>query len=318
MSQRAAFTIAFGAVTLINGCTGREVVPPPPTDANVVEVTAIGLELHAPDEISSGWTTFRLKNESEMIHFAVVQRLPEGIGIREQQEFVAPVFQQGMDLLNSGQTDAAMAKFGELPEWFEQIVFVGGPGLISAGKTAQTSLFLEPGTYLMECYVKTGGIFHSFNPSPSAYGMVHEFTVTNDSSSAAAPNPTLEITISSERGIEIMGDVVPGEHTVAVRFEDQIVHENFLGHDVHLTRLHDDTDIQELAAWMDWSQPLGLQTPSPFEFLGGTHEMPAGSTAYFTVNLEPGRYAWISEVTSPDTKGMLKTFTVEAKSDSGD
>ncbi|GMQ81782.1 MAG: hypothetical protein BMS9Abin05_1218 [Rhodothermia bacterium] len=67
---------------------------------------------------------------------------------------------------------------------------------------------------------------------------------------------------------------------------------------------------------MNWGQPLGSQTPSTVEFLVGTHEMPAGSTAYFTVILEPGRYAWISEVPSPDTKGMLKTVTVEAKNDS--
>ena len=61
---------------------------------------------------------------------------------------------------------------------------------------------------------------------------------------------------------------------------------------------------------MDWTQPTGLETPAPAEFLGGTHEMPAGGRAYFTVRLEPGRYAWIAEVPSPVEKGMLKTFTV--------
>ncbi|GMQ81783.1 MAG: hypothetical protein BMS9Abin05_1219 [Rhodothermia bacterium] len=53
---------------------------------------------------------------------------------------------------------------------------------------------------------------------------------------AVAPIPTLEITRLSERGIETMGGVVPGEHTVAVYFEDQLFHENFLVHDVHLAR----------------------------------------------------------------------------------
>ncbi len=316
MIQKTTFSFAFAAAILITGCTGSETVPA--SDANVVEITAIGLELLAPDEIPSGWTTFRLKNETDMIHFAVVQRLPEGIGAPEHQEFVAPVFQQGMDLINSGEFDAAMAKFGELPEWFNQIVFNGGPGLISGGKTAQMTMFLEPGSYLMECYVKTNGIFHSFNPSPTVYGMIHGFTVTEDSSSATAPSASVEITLSSGRGMEILGDVLPGENTIAVYFEDQTVHENFLGHDVHIVRLTDDADIKELATWMDWSQPMGLQTPSPFEFIGGTHEMPAGSTAYFTVNLEPGQYAWISEVTSPDTKGMLKTFTVESAIEGGD
>lgn len=50
-----------------------------------------------------------------------------------------------------------------------------------------------------------------------------------------------------------------------------------------------------VAAWMDWSNPEGLKTPAPATFLGGTHEMPQGESAYLTVDLEPGRYAWGSE-----------------------
>lgn len=299
--------IAFAS----NGCSQRDRTSSHPgADLNVVEVTARGLEFDAPDEIPSGWTTFRFNNDSGMIHFAVLQRLPEGMALKDQQEQVAPVFQKGMDLLNAGETDAAMEKFGELPEWFGRIVFTSGPGFTSTGQAAETSVYLEPGTYLLECYVKTGGVFHSYNPSPSAYGMVHELTVTDESSSAAEPGATLTITLSSSRGIEVQGDPTPGEHTVAVYFEDQKIHENFLGHDVHLARLENDTDIEELAIWMDWSQPMGLETPAPAEFLGGTHEIPAGGTAYFTVRLDPGRYAWIAEVPSPAEKGMLKIFTV--------
>jgi hypothetical protein len=287
-------------------------------DLNVVEVTVRGLEFEAPDEIPSGWATFRLNNVSGMIHFASLQRLPEGVALKDQQEQIAPVFQKGMDLLNAGKTDAAMEKFGELPEWAGQIEFISGPGLTSAGQTAETSVYLEPGTYLLECYVKTNGVFHSYNPSPSAYGMVHELTVTEESSDAAEPSATLTITISSSRGIEVQGDATPGEHTVAVYFEDQQIHENFLGHDVHLVRLESDTNIDELEIWMDWSQPTGLETPAPVEFLGGTHEMPAGGTAYFTIRLEAGDYAWIAEVPSPVKKGMLKTFTVSPNGRSGD
>ncbi len=278
----------------------------------VVEVVARGLTLEAPAEIPSGWTTFRFKNESGVIHFAVLERLADGHGIGDQQELIAPVFQAGMNLLNAGEVDAAMAKFGELPEWFGEIVFLGGPGFVSPGRTAEASVHLVPGTYLLECYVKTDGVFHSYNPDPSTYGMVHEFTVTEESSGAAEPAASLHITLSSERGIEVEGNPRPGNHVVAVSFEDQMVHENFVGHDVHLARLNDDSDLEELATWMDWRQPTGLETPAPVEFLGGTHEMPAGETAYFSVRLEPGDYAWIAEVANPDEKGMLKTFTVTA------
>ena len=267
--------------------------------------------MEAPSTIPSGWTTFRLKNASEMLHFAVLEHLPESIGVDEQQGEVAPVFQKGMDLLNAGKPDSASAVFGTLPRWFGDIVFMSGPGLIAPGQTAQTTVRLEPGTYLLECYVKTNGVFHSYNPSPEVNGMIHELTVTEEPSGAPAPTPTLEMTLSSTRGIEINEDVAPGRHTVAVHFDDQTPHEHFLGHDVHLVRLKDDTVVDDLATWMDWTQPGGLESPAPATFLGGTHEMPAGETAYFTVELTPGQYAWIAEVPKPAEKGMLKTFTVE-------
>ena len=276
----------------------------------VVDVIARGLTLDAPDEIPSGWTTFRFSNESPMIHFALVERLPDGQGIGSQQAEVAPVFQDGLDLLGAGETEAALQRFGDLPSWFGDIVFLGGPGLTSPGRTSQTTVFLEPGTYLLECYVKTGGVFHSFNADPSINGMVHEFRVTSERSEAAEPSATLQIEISTAGGIEVEGDLVPGEHTVAVRFVDQTVHENFVGHDVHLVRVSDDLDLGELEQWMDWRQPTGLQTPAPAQFLGGIHEMPAGTTGFFSVTLEPGNYAWISEVPNSSEKGMLKLFSV--------
>jgi uncharacterized cupredoxin-like copper-binding protein len=263
-----------------------------------------------PDTIQSGWTTFRLANESGYVHFAVVERLPDGVGVAEQQEEAAPLFQAGMDLLAAGRPDSALAVFGELPAWFGDIVFQGGPGLTSPGHTSTATIRLEPGTYLLECYVKTDGVFHSYNPDPDVYGMVHEFTVTDEDSGASPPRASIHVLISRENGMEIDGDLSAGEHVVDVRFVDQTVYENFAGHDVHVARL-DDVDIDTLQAWMDWTQPHGLETPAPVTFLGGLNEMPPGSVGYFTVTLEPGRYAFVAEVPGAEEKGMLRTFTVE-------
>ena len=40
--------------------------------------------------------------------------------------------------------------------------------------------------------------------------------------------------------------------------------------------------------------------------------MPAGETGFFTVTLEPGDYALISEVTGAMGKGLFKAFTVDS------
>ncbi len=299
----ATDTAEAGSASTAGGQNGME--------PGVVEIVARGLKFYAPDTVPSGWTTFRFRNESGMTHFALFDAMPAGTGVKEHQELIAPIFQEGMNLLNAGSPDAAMAKFGELPAWFGEVVFKGGPGLLGPGETGETSLYLEPGTYVIECYVKTGGVFHSYSPDPSqGYAMVHQLTVTPENNGRSEPTADIRITVSAENGIEVEGEATPGEHVVAVRWADQTVHENFVGHDVHLAKLEPGTDLAMLATWMNSMLPVGLETPAPVLFLGGTNEMPAGSTAYFTATLEPGRYAWIAEVPRADEKGMLRVFEV--------
>lgn len=277
----------------------------------IMDVVARGKTFEAPSQVQSGWTTLRFSNESPYTHFAVVERLPEGQHIASQQAEVAPAFEAGMELLAKGDVDAALKRFGDLPAWFGQVVYMGGPGLTAAGHISQATINLTPGTYLLECYVKTDGVFHSYNPDSTKYGMVHEFTVVDSGSGAAEPDAAVQLNISSTDGIRIDGKPVSGPQTFSVHFDDQTVHENFVGHDVHVVKVSDDLDMNALQAWMDWRSPTGLQTPAPADFVGGLNEMPAGSTGYFTVTLDPGHYALISEVPDPDKSGMLKEFTIE-------
>lgn len=310
----------FAALLLASACGGErgadgseaEQAASSASVPGVLEVVAVDRTFEAPDSAPAGWTTFRFRNASTFTHFAVVERMPAGIGIEEQQEEAAPIFQAGLDLMLAGRAEEAAAKFGELPAWFGEIVFLGGPGLTAPGRTSQSTVYLEPGTYVLECYVKTDGVFHSFNPDSTAYGMVHELTVVGPPSSVPEPSGDLTLTVSGEQGISVSGDPVVGEQTVAVQLADQTVHPNFVGHDVHLVRLADDTDLDALAAWMDWTRAGGLETPAPATFVGGVNEMPEGSTGYMTMTLEPGRYAWISEVPDADENGLLKAFSVPA------
>lgn len=312
MKKIEVIVVCCSLQLLLVGCARKEptLEAPAPTPG-VVDVTIETMDFQMPDSILSGWTTFRVNNKSAMIHLGVVERMPEGYGLREQQDEIAPVFQQGMDLIIAGDMEGALAKFGELPEWFGQIVFLGGPGLMSPGKITETTVFLEPGTYLLECYVKTDGIFHSYNPNPAMDGMVAQFTVTDVPNGAPAPVPTFEISIGDEGGMKVGDDPYAGPHTIAVHFEDQVLHEHFLGHDVHLVRLTPETDVEILVDWMNWVLPVGLQTPAPADFLGGINELPAGDTGYFAVTLQPGEYAFIAEVPAADEKEMFHRFTVK-------
>jgi hypothetical protein len=212
-----------------------------------------------------------------------------------------------MDLINAGQLDSGYAAFNDLPAWFFEVVFSGGSGLLSSKQTSTTSIHLDPGYYIMECYVKmSNGEFHS------VMGMAKEIIVSDELSEVNEPSSDINISLSSTEGISIDKDIEKGHHVFSVKFIDQIAHEHFLGHDVNLVKLADNANVEELESWMNWSDPKGLISPSPegVTFLGGVNDMPAGSMGYFEVDLVPGNYALISEVPNSMSKNMLKTFVV--------
>jgi hypothetical protein len=271
---------------------------------NVVDVVARGFSLEALDTLPSGWTTFRFRNESPLAHFVAVELLPDGKLLEDIDRDVIPVFQDAMDLINEGRTSEGFAQFERFPAWYFDVVFMGGPGFLGPEMTGETTVFMAPGTYMLECYVKTAGRFHSVD------GMAIQVTVTEEPSNAPEPSASMILTLAND-GFTVEGEPTVGKNTVRVDFAEQMLHEHSLGHDVHLVRVTSETDLDAVAVWMNWMNPAGLESPAPAEFLGGTHEMPAGEVAYFTVDLVPGDYAWIAEVPDPQGKGMLMTFTVE-------
>jgi len=274
---------------------------------NAIEIITELMDFQTLDTIQSGWNTFRYINKSSETHFFLFDKYPEGKTLIDTEEEVAPVFQNGMDLINEGKTEEGFAEFSKLPAWFFEVVFSGGSGLISPKSSSLTTIKLEPGYYIIECYVKMiNGVFHS------TMGMTKSIFVTVEDSGNKPPEATVNITISSTEGITYDKPVTKGMQTFAVHFKDQIVHENFVGHDINLVKLNENANLELLEKWMNWADPEGLITPSPegVTFLGGVNDMPANNTGYFKVNLEPGNYAFISEVPNALSKNLLKTFVV--------
>lgn len=284
-----------------------EVEEPEMKNENVVNVLTENMDFQMPDTIPSGWVTFRYKNASPQTHFMLVDDYPDGKTVDTINMVVMPVFDAGMKLINEGKSEEGFAEFGKLPTWFPEIKFLGGTGLVSPGHVATTTMKINPGIYFLECYVKmSNGVFHT------SMGMLKSFVVSNTDSGNAEPKADVDIEISSTEGIVFNDSIPAGNHTFSVHFKDQIVHENFSGHDVSLAKMDDTADLENLGMWMDWSNPKGLIEPAPagVTFLGGINNMLAGDTGYFTATLDPGRYVLISEVPNPASKNMLKVFTV--------
>ncbi|GAA4307795.1 hypothetical protein GCM10023115_37800 [Pontixanthobacter gangjinensis] len=275
----------------------------------VVNIITNAMEFKTKDTWDAGWTTVKYRNNSNETHFVLFDKYPEGKTIEDAKKEVGPPFQEGMDLINEGKFEEANRAFGKLPEWFQEVQFTGGVGLISAKSTAESTIYLEPGTYIIECYVKmANGVFHNMQ------GMAKQIdVVASDDKEAKEPQADYSIRVNNENGIIMDERVSPGKKTFAVKYEGQKVHENYVMQDVHLVWVDQGADMAKLNNWMNWADPKGLQTPSPegFKFLGGMQEMKEGKTGYFTAELRPGNYALVSEVPDPQSKGLLKTFSVQ-------
>ncbi len=299
-----------GALIVVSSCksnnkTEKEEATVPEVKPGEVEIVTNALEIQMPDTLPSGWTTLKYRNNSQMTHLILFERYPEyeekQLTVEDAKTIIVPAFQAIMDSLNSG----GEPPYDQLPAWFGEVEFLGGVGLVGPQNTAVTTLNLQPGTYVVECYVKNpGGIFHS------SEGMITGLTVLGELNGVPSPQATIHINISSESGIKLQGPVKSGNQTFAVQYQDQATQEHFLGFDVNLVRLEADTDLEALQSWMNWMLPQGLQIPAPAEFMGGAQEMPAGNTLYFSAALQPGRYALISEVPDPAAKGMYLEFEV--------
>ncbi|MEJ2320528.1 MAG: hypothetical protein P8Y21_14485 [Gemmatimonadales bacterium] len=271
----------------------------------VVEVTAKDFDFELPRQIPSGWVTVRLENTGEQEHFLYVYRLPDDVTFQQFREEAMGAFGRVWNAYATGELDRAEAEAAfaeELPEYFfTDLTPSGGVALTEPGETAQSTLYLEPGTYVVECYVKTPqGTYHTER------GMQKQLTVTEAASDAPEPQADARITLSNYE-IALEGELGAGTRTVAVHVAD--TPEGFMAHDLNLIRLDEGTSLDEVVAWMDGMNLDQFRAPAPGYSLGGVEHMAAGKTAYMTVELVPGRYAWVSEAYG--SRGMVREFTVE-------
>lgn len=296
--REIAPVIAILVLGLQVACRSGESSP----ESAVVEVVATDFAFQAPDTIPAGWTTLRLHNQGAQTHFVVLDHLPDGRTLSDFASAVAMPFDSAWNGLQRGtleKADVAPLLGNLLPEWFAEVRQTGGVGLLAPGEQATATIQLEPGTYVLECYVKApDGTFHT------ALGMARQLTVAERRSAAGPPTADLEVAFA-DGAMTAPASIEPGRQIVAVHYRHAA--EGLLANDVHVARLPEGIDADSVVPWMDWMNVAGLRAPAPVSFLGGVQEMPVGNTAYFAVELTPGRYVWISENAG---NGMVQTFTV--------
>lgn len=277
-----------------------------PGEPGLILVRAEEYGFKARSTFPSGWVKLRFENQGEEDHFLLVWRLPEGKTFDEYAAEVAEPFQEHYTRYRAGVVD--QATFFEqltaaIPEWFYEAVPMGGPGFTAPGRTSETIIYLEPGdNYVLECYVRSMIEDHRFHGSE---GMLRPLIVTAEASGLVEPpDADVEITISNS-GLAVTGNLSAGPHMVRVLVEDEP--EGLIRHNIHLARLEGGQAAVDVAPWLNWVD--AMVPPAPVDFLGGAGQTVSGRESYLRVDLEPGRYAWISEMRGID--GFVHEFTVE-------
>lgn len=257
--------------------------------APVVEVTAEDFAFRVPETLPSGWNTIRFENEGEEHHFLIFVRLPEGRTFDDYMIEVGEAYNDIWYRLRDGDIDEeeGWQRAAEtLPRWVGDLQLMGGSGLVAPGRTTEVTIRLEPGDYVVECYMRSAdGEIHAIE------GMSDPVTVTEEASGKSPPSADATVTISND-GIEIEGQLTPGRRTLEARIVDQ---GPAFGHNLHLARLDDGTAVDEVLGWERWMTGEGMRSPAPATFVGGMHLLPVGERGYFTTDLEAGRYLLVSE-----------------------
>jgi len=258
---------------------------------NVLSLEIVGWSFVGPNEIGSGWTTIRINNESGMTHHGLVYRLPDGVTVEMMSDLVVEPIQKSLTASIAGDFEKAAEIAKTIPAWIGDIVYMGGPGMMSDGVVGETTMYLEPG-------------------EPGVHGMVLPLTVKAEPGGMSEPDATVTMEISNSGYAITKGEFVAGENDVRIRFVEQKLYNDFVGHDAHFFRITDETDVEASAKWVDFFPNDGQQTPAPAHFVGGIHDMPEGSTAYFKLRLEEGEYGIVAEVPNAREIGLFRTVTV--------
>lgn len=246
------------------------------TAPNVVVVKTSDYAFDAPDTVRAGLTTLRLvTNPGQEMH------------------------QVGLIRLDSGKTPAelfnAMQTPGPMPKWAVEVAGVNPP---APGQTADATLNLAAGNYLLVCFVPSpDGVPHIMK------GMSRPLVVAG--TAAAAPLAgDVEIKLT-DYAFGLSKPLTAGQHVIRVVNAGQQTHE------VMVIRLAPGKTAAQVAAWVE-----KMEGPPPGEPLSGVAGLGVGQSASFPLTLAPGEYGLICFI--PDAKdgkphyvhGMVHQFRI--------
>jgi hypothetical protein len=304
--SRSVGTLALAVATALCACSQKEAAKPDTpkvaqAGAPVAAAASLGsfdpathtvvvhskdFAFDAPDSITAGWTTFHLVNDGPNLHHVQIVRLDSG---KTAADFGAAM-------------EASAKSHTRAPSW---IVLYGGPNVPNPKGEATAMLDIQPGNYILICFVDIPDHVPHFTK-----GMIHPLKVTA-AAGAAAGEPTADVTVTlADYSFTAQGPLTAGKHTF------KIVNKGPQPHEIEVIRLAPGKTMKDVNEFMDKMYAGKADGPPPLDALGGIAADMPGMTQYFTADLTPGNYVLLCFV--PDAKdakahmehGMVKEFKV--------
>ena len=262
MLKIGPFVLFAGAAAFLSTSTLRGARADAGFKIPVVTVHAKEFAFEMPKSLPAGQTSFRLINDGQQIHHLTFIRLAEGK--------TAADFAEAM-------------KGGPPPAW---ATMVGGPNAAIPGKSVEATLTLEPGNYLVACFIPSPG-----EETPHAMkGMIQPLTVTapgvtqaGEAKAESAPDPKPDVHLElKEYGFTFSKPITAGKHTI------HVMNQGAQDHEVVLVKL---APGKHAADFVNWATTESMKGPPPAEPMDGMAAMAKGRTAIFGGDYTPGSYA---------------------------
>ena len=301
MAARSVLPIV--CIAVLAACGGRDEARAADTAAaaaaaapTVVSLTATEYALAAPDSIAAGWTTFRLANRGEEVHYGHIVSLDSG---RTVQDLVDGYLE-------------AIRTSSPRPAWVKRF---GGPGGAAPGDSSNVTQYLEPGSYVWICPVEDEAGTPHF-----ARGEVRPFVV--HAAGEGAPGPGAAP--AADAVIRLVNHAFAVDSSL--RAGPQTIHVENAGteaHDLVLMKLVPGRTIADVRRYLNPERARrddDAGPPPPLETIGspagGIAAIAPGMHAFFESNLTPGDYVLLCMVTAADGRshiehGMIQQLTID-------
>jgi hypothetical protein len=287
-------------VAALPACRTEDKTPgqtPVATAPNVVSLTATEYTFQAPDSIPAGWTTLRLANNGQEVHYGHIVQLDSGRTVPQMVDAYAE----------------AIRTSGPRPKWVKRF---GGPGGAGPGGSSSVTQYLEPGSYVWICPVEDSTGAPHFGKGEFKSFVVHGAGVAV-ANRPPAPEASVVVRLM-DFSFELDSTLRAGRHTI--RVENAGVEP----HDLVLMKLAPGRTLEDVRTVMNPERARRTDKPADpalsFESLGtlggGIAVIGPGMESFSDAELSAGDYVLICMTTAPDGRahiehGMIRQVKVE-------